>query len=181
MKTKKTNSKHYPVVAILSDGRKLKIPRQAAFSDEYIRRHGCSLVAEYIALEFIGAHRTLNQLKKWHFKNTPGYVHPKTTVWAVSVYLVNMWDVLANSVYYRVVTPLRIRRAIEAGHLVIMEQGPPGTKVIHTVALIPDKGHCYCASHGKVVEVDINKIAKTATNREKYRGMIIVKQRRIPY
>lgn len=178
MKIKKTKSEHYPVTAILSDGRKLKIPRQSAFSDEYIRKHGCSLVAEYIALEYIGVRRTLAQLKRWHFKHTKDYVEPKTTVWAVWVYLYNRLDVLASSVYYRIVTPVRIRRAIEAGHLVIMEQGPPGTKVIHTVALIPDKGRCYCASHGKVVEVDINKIAKTATNREKYRGMIIVKPRK---
>lgn len=178
MKIKTTKSEHYPVTVTLSDGRKLKIPRQAAFADEYIRKHGCSLVAEYIALEYIGVRRTLNQLKKWHFKNTPGYVHPKVTVWAVSAYLSNMWDVIAVTVYYRIVTAKRIRRAIEAGHLVIMEQGPPGTKVIHTVALIPDKGRCYCASHGKVVEVDINKIAKTATSNEKYRGMIIVKCRK---
>lgn len=179
MRIKKTNSAHYPVTAVLSDGRKLKIPRQAAFADEYIRKHGCSLVAEFIALEYIGARRTLHQLKRWNFKNTPNYVHPKTTVWAVWAYLSNMWDVLASSVYYRIVTPLRIRRAMEAGNMVIMEQGPPGTKVIHTIALIPDKGRCYCASHGKVVEVDVDKIAKTATNREKYRGMIIVKPRRV--
>lgn len=172
----KSKSKHYPQIAFLSDGTLLAIPKQSAYKDDYIRRHGCSIMAERIALQFAGIRKTPAWLKKWHAKHTPARVKPKTTVSAVADGLEQIGKGRLVAKYYRVASEARIRVAMEKGLVVILEQGPPGTKTIHTVCLIPDEGQCWCASHGKCVKVDIGKIAKTATTSEKYRGMITVKR-----
>lgn len=175
MKISKTKSKHYPTRVTLSDGRVLNIPKQSAYKDDYLREHGCSIMAEKIALAFCGIIHTPGWLKKWHFRHTPARVKPKTTISAVDAGLDSIGKGRLRARYFRVVSEARIREAMRRGELVIMEQGPPGTKTIHTIALIPDKGRCYCASHGRCAEVNVKKIAKTATTSEKYRGMIVVR------
>ena len=174
MKTKKTMSKRYPLVAIPErSGKKLRLPRQKAFRSEYIQKHGCSLVAECIALQWWGIWKPMTSLQKWHKRHTPDRYHPKVTVSAVAEGIREISGASEREVvYYKRVTLERVERSIRRGHLVIVELGNP----IHTVALIPDDGgECWMASHGTVHRVSIKTVVSKATTNPKYRGMVIVK------
>lgn len=154
-------------------GKKLRLPRQKAFKSEYIQKHGCSLVAECIALQWWGIFKPMTSLQRWHKKHTPERYHPKVTVEAVAEGLREIAGKGEDEVvFYERVTKERIRRSIRRGHLVVMEKGNP----IHTVVLIPDNNlECYMASHGTIRKVSIEETTKTATKNPKYRGMIICK------
>lgn len=174
MKTRRTKSKRYPLVAIPErSGKKLRLPRQKAFKSEYIQRHGCSLVAECIALQWWGIFKPMTSLQKWHKKHTPDRYHPKVTVEAVAEGLREIARKGEDEVvFYRKVTVERIERSINRGHLVIVEWGDP----IHTVVLVPDTGgKCYLANHGEIRRYSPETAAVKATTNKKYRGMIICK------
>lgn len=181
MKIIKRRNEKYPLKVKLSDGKKLIIPKQSKFTNEFLKKHGCSLMAEYIALQFIGikkirvGKKSLGiypiNLLKWHKENTPGEIYAKVTVKGVSEGINKIGKGKGTAKYYKTVTAERIEKAIDAGNLVIMEQKDP----IHTIVLLPDKEGCFMASHGKVTKVSIAKITKTATTNERYRGMIVVK------
>lgn len=184
MEIKKRDSKKYPLVVTLSTGERMVIPRQSQFSDAWLRNHGCSLVAEYIALQFLGVRKIMIHgrrrgifpinLLKWHRIHTPEEVKAKVTIKGVSEGI-NRLAGKGTAHYYKTVSADRIERALKAGHPVIMEQRNP----IHTVILLPDRDKAYIANHGKVERVNIGKIAKTATTNKRYRGMVsIVKERK---
>ena len=182
MKIEKRKSTKYPLEVTLSGGEKLIIPKQSKFSDDWLRHHGCSLMAEYIALQWIGIKRiTVNHkscgiypinLLKWHEKHTADEVKTKVTVKGVTEGINEIAKGKGHAKYYKIVTAKRISNAIEAGDLVIMEQKKP----IHTIILLPDHDGTFMASHGKVEKVSIKKIAKTATSNRKYRGMVVVRK-----
>ena len=54
MRITKNKDKKYPLTATLSNGTKLKVPKQSKFDNSFLRCHGCSLMAEYLALQYIG-------------------------------------------------------------------------------------------------------------------------------
>lgn len=172
MKQIKTNNKKYPLIVKLSNGKKIKIPKQSNFSNTWLRDHGCSLMAEYIALQWLGIHKWPINLLKWHKKHTPKEVKAKVTVKGVDKGIDVLGKKKGISNYYTTPTEEKINAAMKAGNLVIMEQGNP----IHTIALIPDSGKAYMASYGKVTKVTVDRIAKTATKDKTYRGMVIVKR-----
>ena len=180
MKKIKRKSKNYPLEVILSTGEHIIIPRQSQFKNEWLREHGCSLMAEYIALQFLGVKKiTVNgkhvgiypiNLLKWHKKNTPLDIHKKVTVRGVQRGIESLAGDKGKAEYYAKPTAERIEKALSEGDVVIMEQKNP----IHTIVLLPDKDGTFIANHGKVEKADINKIAKTATTSNTYRGMIVV-------
>ena len=171
MKIVKRSSKKYPLKVELDNGKKLIIPKQSAFSNDWLRHHGCSLVAEYIALQWLGIPKQWPiHLLKWHKKHTPNEIYAKVTLRGVEKGI----DAISGkdaAKYYKKVTAGRIQKAMDKGHLVIMEQKNP----IHSIVLLPDKGDCYMASHGRVKRISVKEIAKTATSNSRYRGMIVVK------
>ena len=64
MKQIKTKDKKYPLKIVLEDGTKITVPKQKNFSNAFLRKHGCSLMAEYVALHpgsdhYIRHHRYL--------------------------------------------------------------------------------------------------------------------------
>lgn len=173
MKLTKKKSKKYPLKITLSDGTKITVPKQANFSNEWLRNHGCSLMAEYIALQWIGIHKWPINLLKWHKKHTPEDVKSKVTVKGVDKGIDVLGKGKGTSTYYATPTAARISAAMKAGKLVIMEQGGP----IHSIVLLPDNGKTYMISYGKVTQVDVAEIARTATTNKTYRGMDVVKRK----
>lgn len=182
MKTKKTNNPKYPLEATLDDGTKLIIPRQSQFDNEWLRKHGCSLMAEYIALQYLGVtHIPVNgrlvkiwpiNLHEWHKKHTPDEIFAKVTVKGVSEGLNIMGKGKGKAEYIKTPTAERIQDAVNDGHVVILEQGNP----IHTVTLLPDKKGIYVANAGTVRRTTAQAKAKRATTSKRYRGMVIVKR-----
>lgn len=180
MQKKRRKTKNYPLEVILSSGEKIIIPRQSKFKNEWLREHGCSLMAEYIALQYLGQEKIkVNgrnvgiypvNLLKWHKKHTPDQVKAKVTVKGVAEGINELAKGKGMAKYYKTVSAKRIKKALKDGDLVIMEQGNP----IHTIVLLPDKNGAYIANHGKVEKVNVDDVAKKATNDRKYRGMVIV-------
>ena len=173
MKITKKKSKKYPLKITLSNGIKITVPKQANFSNEWLRNHGCSLMAEYIALQWLGIHKWPINLLRWHKKHTPEDVKSKVTVKGVDKGIDVLGKGKGTSTYYSTPTAARISTAMKAGNLVIMEQGGP----IHSIVLLPDSGKTYMISYGKVTQVSVAEIARTATTNKTYRGMIVVKRK----
>lgn len=173
MKILKTKNKKYPLKITLSNGTKIKIPKQSEFSNIWLRHHGCSLMAEYVALQFLGIHKWPIRLLAWHRKHTPEDVRAKVTVNGVSKGINQLAKGKGSATYYKTPTADRINSALKAGHVVIMEQKNP----IHSITLIRDGGVNYIINYGKVMKVSVSEIAKTATTNETYRGMVVVKKK----
>ena len=59
-KDKKTK-KRFPWKVILDNGRIIPVPSQHNFKTDFIKRHGCSLVAFYMALRYKGVKKNMQQ------------------------------------------------------------------------------------------------------------------------
>ena len=182
MKITKRNDKKYPIIATLSTGEKLLIPKQSEFDNDWLRHHGCSLMAEYVALQWLGVEKIKDNrrtvgiypinLLNWHRKHTPKDVKSKVTVRGVSKGINQIAKSKGKSRYYKVVTASRIRKAIRSGYTVIMEQDNP----IHSIFLMHDEDGTFMVSYGKVTKVNIDHIASTATKNATYRGMVVIRE-----
>lgn len=175
MKSKATNDKKYPREVTLTDGTQILIPRQSKFADPWLKAHGCSLVAEFIALQWLGLKTAKHwpiYLEEWHRENTPEAVKAKVTVKGVAEGINHYGKGKGSADYIKTPTEERIQAAIDSGYVVILEQGDP----IHTVTLLPDKKGIYVANAGTVRRTTAKAKAKKATTSKRYRGMVIVKR-----
>ena len=176
MKKVRTGNNKYPLKIYLTTGEVMLIPRQSQFDNDWLRRHGCSIMAEYIALQWLGVKKVGKKklwpvnLLKWHKKHTPNQIAAKLLIKAIPIAIKKLSK--GSAKYYKKVTKARMEAALKKGYLVIFEQKDP----IHTVILIPDDGKVYVASHGKVTKTTVNKMMQTVLKSTKYRGMVIVKK-----
>lgn len=169
MKTTKTKNKKYPFKVTLSDGTVLKVPKQANFDNAFLRCHGCSIMAEYMALQYLKKHIWPITLLRWHKKHDQEDVKAKVTVKGVTKGINHYKPGAAK--YDPEPTAPKIRYYLRTGHVIILEQKNP----IHSVFIFHDDGHNYMATYGKVKRINVDKISKTATADKTYRGMVIVK------
>ena len=65
----RNNKKKFPWRIILDNKRSLPVPSQYNFKSDFIRRHGCSLVAFYMALIFSGCKKSVKNCKSYLDKN----------------------------------------------------------------------------------------------------------------
>ena len=173
MKKIKTKDKKYPLKIVLENGTKITVPKQSKFSNAFLRKHGCSLMAEYVALQYCGVHRWPIDILKWHKKHDKSDVKSKVTVRGVAKGIDALGKGKADATYYREVSASRMKEALSKGEAVIMEQKNP----IHSICIIPDDGENWLVNYGNVTKADVNKLAKTATTNKTYRGMVTVKRR----
>ncbi len=173
MKKIKTKDKKYPLKIVLENGTKITVPKQSKFSNAFLRKHGCSLMAEYVALQFCGIHKWPIDLYKWHKKHTKKEVKAKVTLRGVAKGIDSIGKKKADATYYREVSASRMKEALEKGQAVIMEQKNP----IHSICIIPDGDTPWLVNYGNVTKADVGKLAKTATTNKTYRGMITIKRR----
>ena len=170
MHIEKTKDKKYPLKLTLSNGRILKVPRQSKFDNAFLRCHGCSLMAEYLALQYLGKHVWPIDLLKWHRSNDPEDVKAKVTLKGVTKGINHYKP--GHAEYITTPTESRLNDAMKSGSAVILEQKNP----IHSIFLFRDNGQNYMVSYGKVTKVSLAKITKTATTNSTYRGMICVRK-----
>lgn len=168
MKITKTKDEKYPLKVTLSNGTVLKVPKQANFDNAFLRCHGCSIMAEYLALQYLHKHIWPITLLRWHRKSDKEDIRIKVTLKGVTKGINHYKPGAAK--YDRTPTAAKIRKELRTGHVVIMEQKNP----IHSIFLFHDDGHNYMISYGKVKRINVDKIAKTATTNKNYRGMVIV-------
>ena len=169
MKRTKTKNRKYPLKIALSNGTVIKVPKQANFDNAFLRCHGCSLMAEYLALQYIHKHIWPITLLRWHRKFDQEDIKAKVTVEGVCKGINHYKP--DSAIYYADPTYHRIAAALHSGRCVILEQKNP----IHSIFLLRDNGIDYKISYGKITRINVDKIAKTATANKTYRGMGIVK------
>ena len=166
----KTKNKKYPLKVTLSNGTALKVPKQANFDNAFLRCHGCSIMAEYLALQYIHKHIWPITILRWHRKSDQEDIKSKVTLRGVEKGI-NHYKPGAAS-YDRIPTAVEIRKHLREGHVIILEQKNP----IHSIFLFHDDGKNYMISYGKVTRINVERIAKTATKNSTYRGMVIIRR-----
>ena len=169
MKITKTTEKKYPLKVTLSNGTVLKVPCQKYFDNAFLRCHGCSLMAEYLALQYIGYHKYPLHLLEWHRANDKSDIKAKVTLKGVTKGINHFKP--GHAIYVPAPTAGKINYALYSGKCVILEQKNP----IHSIFLFRDNGLDYMISYGKVKRINVRSIANTATTNKTYKGMVIVK------
>ncbi len=168
-KNKKTKKK-FPWRIILQNGRVIPVPSQHDFKSDFIKRHGCSLVAFYMSLRFKGIKKNLQQVLQYARKKLKREAkYPLTEVCKG----INSICPGKPAIYYKSLTDAQLEAKLKRGYMVLFEEGSP----IHTVVLLRDgkTGKIYRFSDGKKSITTVAKEnAKRCTN-EKYRGIVVVK------
>lgn len=170
MKITKTKSAPYPRKVTFNNGRVSPVPNQKKFKSDFIKHHGCSMAAFYIALRFCGKKEKMNPLLKWSRSHLKKYMKSKLTIKGVARGL-NKKCGRKVATYYKKPTLKRVNDALNHGYLVLMEQGGP----IHTLVLYRANGKTYKLDHGNVSKVSTKSVVNKATSNSTYRGLVIVK------
>lgn len=168
MRITKTKNPKYPLTVTLKNGAVLKVPKQSKFDNNFLRSHGCSLMAEYLALQYCGKHEWPINILAWHRKKDSEDIKAKVTLRGVSKGINHYCP--GHSRYDSTPTYSEMDSALKSGSCVILEQKNP----IHSVFLIREGGVNYMFTYGKVKQINLAKIAKTATTNATYKGMVIV-------
>lgn len=168
-KDKKTK-KRFPWRVILDNGWIIPVPSQHNFKTDFIKRHGCSLVAFYMALRYKGVKKNMQQTLRYARRKLKcGAKYPLTEI----VKGINQICPGKPAIYHKSLTTEQLKAKLKKGYMVLFEEGGP----IHTVVLLRDSktGKIWRFSDGKknVVTVGVEN-RKRCTN-EKYKGVIIVK------
>lgn len=161
--------KKFPWRIILDNGRKIPVPSQYNFKTEFIRRHGCSLVAFYMALRFKNIKKNMQQCLAYCRKHLKcGAKYPLTEI----ARGINMICSGKPAVYHRVMSNDRLEAHLKKGHMILFEEDSP----IHTVVLLQDNnGKVWRFSDGHKNVTTVEKENKKKCTNEKYRGIVVVK------
>lgn len=170
MKITKTKSSKYPRRVTFNNKRTSPVPNQKKFKNEFIRSHGCSLAAFYIALRFSGVKMKMNPLLHWTRAHLKSYMKSKLTIKGVAKGL-NKKTGRKVATYHKTCGLKAINKALNAGHLVLLETGNP----IHTNVLYRASGKTYHLDHGNVKKVSTAKIVNKATKSATYCGWVDVR------
>lgn len=162
--------KKFPWRIVLDNGRQIPVPSQYDFKSSFIRTHGCSMVAFYMALRFRGVKKKMQQCLSYARKKLKcSAKYPLTEVTKG----INMLCSGKPAVYHKSMTDKQLKKHLEKGHMILFEEGNP----IHTVVLLRDgkTGKIYRFSDGRKNTTTVEKEnAKKCTN-TKYKGIIVVK------
>ena len=169
MKITKTVEKKYPLRIILSNGTVFKVPKQSKFDNAFLRCHGCSLMAEYLALQYVHKHVYPLHLLQWHRAHDKEDIKAKVTLKGVTKGINHYRP--GRATYVSTPTANKAKLVLASGACLILEHRNP----IHSVFIVRDKGVDYLISYGKVKKVDINQTVAKATKNKTYKGMVIVK------
>lgn len=168
-KNKKTKKK-YPYRIYLDNGRQIPVPSQYNFKSSFIRTHGCSLVAFYMALRFRGIKKNMQQCLNFARKKLKcGAKYPLTEI----VKGINQICPGKPAIYHKSMSNDKIEAHLKKGHMILFEESNP----IHTVVLLRDNktGRVWRFSDGHKNVTTVEKENKEKCINEKYRGIVIVK------
>ena len=180
MKIIKTKNKKYPIKITTTNGAAAIIPKQKKFSNSFLRKHGCSIMAEYVALQLCGVKKlggkTLYPLHilNWHKKHTPKAVRAKVTLKGVAIGINKIGKRKCKAKYYSMPNSEIMKKSMKAGAVVIMELGSP----IHSITMVYDSGKYWRIDYGKCRKANVDKLAKKATKNSTYRGMIVITKKK---
>lgn len=166
----KKNKNRFPWRIILDNGWVIPVPSQHNFKTDFIKRHGCSLVAFYMALRYKGVKKNMQQTLRYARRKLKcGAKYPLAEI----VKGINRICPGKPAVYHKSMSNDRIEAHLKKGHMILFEEGNP----IHTVVLLSDSktGKIWRFSDGaKNTTTASKENARKCTN-EKYRGVIVIK------
>lgn len=166
----KKSKKKFPWRIVLDNGRQIPVPSQYNFKSSFIRTHGCSLVAFYMALRFRGVKKNMQQCLAYCKKKMKcGAKYPLTEI----VKGINQICPEKPAVYRKNMSNDRIEAHLKKGHMILFEEGSP----VHTVVLLRDdkNGKVWRFSDGHKNVTTVEKENKKKCMNEKYRGIVIIK------
>lgn len=162
--------KKFPWRIVLDNGRQIPVPSQYNFKSSFIRTHGCSLVAFYMALRYKGIKKNMQQVLQYARKKLKcGAKYPLTEI----AKGINQICPGKPAIYYKSLTNAQLETKLERGYMVLFEEGSP----IHTVVLLRDdkSGKVWRFSDGKKNVTTAKKENARKCMNEKYKGIIVVK------
>lgn len=169
MKLVKTNKPKYPYKVTFNNGRTSPIPSQHKFKTSFIAHHGCSLVAFYIALRFVGKKKTMTALLRWSKSHLSYFMASKLRINGVCAGINTFAP--SHAIYYEKPIYDIVLTALKADKLVLLETKDP----IHTNVLFKGSGNnFYNASDGRVKKINVKNMVNRATDNRTYRGCVIV-------
>ena len=165
LKVKNQNSVKYPKMAVIASGRasrRIKIPQQKKFGS-FCQKHGCSMAAASIALQFRGVTKSPYEVYSYTKKHLGGYTGSKLTVFGVEKAInkiagkISTWKGCPEGANKRIKAD--IQKAIHDGHIVLLEQKNP----IHTNVIIGRSvdGKYVIATNGTTKKVTMDWLIKT--------------------
>lgn len=162
--------KKFPWRIVLDNGRQIPVPSQYNFKSSFIRTHGCSLVAFYMALRYKGIKKNMQQVLRHARKKLKCDAKYPLTEIARGI---NMICPGKPAIYHKSLTTEQLNAKLKKGYMVLFEEGNP----IHTVALLRDNksGKIYRFSDGKKSVVTVKKENVRRCTNKTYRGVVIVK------
>lgn len=170
MVIKKTGKKKYPLYVKPKKGHGFYVPAQQNFKKDFVKHHGCSLVGFYIAMYFIGKHRTMAWLLKW----SKNHLKIESKIPLKQVYKgIKKLAPNANITYKKKVTSNELSSALAKGYLVLLETKDP----THTNPLMwDDSKKCLRNfSHGGKKKVSVAGMVKKQSKSDTYRGCVIIR------
>lgn len=166
----KKSKKKFPWRIVLDNGRQIPVPSQYNFKSDFIRTHGCSLVAFYMALRYKGIKKNMQQCLNFARKKLKcGAKYLLTEI----VKGINQICPGKPAIYHKSMSNDKIEAHLKKGHMILFEEGSP----IHTVVLLRDdkSGKVWRFSDGKKnVTTAKKENARKCTNK-KYQGVVVVK------
>lgn len=168
----KTKRKKYPYIVRPTQGHGFYVPSQHKFGNDFVDHHGCSLVAFYIAMSFLGKKKTMKKLLKWSRKHLK--VKSKIPLSEVYKGIRQLAPGKKDHVTFRrKVTSQEVRTALAQGYLVLLETKDP----IHTNPIMWDNSK-QCVrnfSDGGKKKINIGKLVKNQCKSDTYRGCIFIR------
>lgn len=156
----------YPKLAVMHldrASRRIKIPQQTKFG-AFCQKHGCSMAAATIALQFRGILKSPAEVHQYAEKHLGGYTGSKLTIFGIEKAVnkiagkkIATWKGCPSDANKRIRN--NIQKAIHDGHIVLLEQKNP----IHTNVIIGRSidGKYVIATNGTTKKVTMNWLIKT--------------------
>lgn len=169
MVIKKTKKKKYPLKVKPKYGKAFYVPDQRKFGSDFVQHHGCSLVGFYIAMSFLGKHKSMARLLRWSKKHLN--IQSKIPISEVYKGLKNFAPDRVS--FRRKVTAQELRVALARGYLVLFETSGP----IHTNPIMwDDTRNCVRNfSHGRKDRTTVSQLIKKQCKNDTYRGCIFIR------
>ena len=172
-KIKKKRNKKYPYKIKHTNGARVPVPSQYDFNNsEFIRNHGCIIVAFYMAQRFIGKRKSVMQCLKYMQKNHIKGSRLNYNLKQVSM-AINELKKKDCATYYDHITRPEMKQTLRDGKMVLFTEREP----IHTVVLLYDGCDVIRFSDGKYSKTSWTKEIEKRCNDDWYKGCVIVKRR----
>lgn len=167
----KKNNKKFPYKIKFSDGTKVPVPSQHDFPQSFIRSHGCSLSAFYMALRFCGKKKSITKCLSYMSDKHPLKGRSKYSIRQVFHAINEICP--GSTTFSEKPSKAKIKKELKAGNMVLFEEKNP----IHTSVLLWDGEKILRFSDGAYKKVTINQELNNRCTDQYYGGCVIVKRR----